>query len=83
MIKVLGKRVLLEPIKEDTSIGGIITTNTSENVYNESKVIAIGETVENIKLDDVVLYQEFSCNKINLDGKEYLIIHEDDILAIK
>lgn len=90
-IKPLSDRVLVqpEPAEEKTS-SGIIIPETAKEKPQEGKVIAAGPgKVENgnkidmsVKEGDKVLYGKYSGTEITLDGEEYLIMRESDILGI-
>ncbi len=90
-IKPLSDRVLVqpEPAEEKTS-SGIIIPDTAKEKPQEGTVVAAGPgKVENgtkidmsVKEGDVVLYGKYSGTEITLDGEEYLIMRESDILGI-
>ncbi len=91
-IKPLADRVLIEAIKEEEMSGGIILPETVHKERpQKGRVIAVGEgkkdengkTVDlSVKKGDVVLFTKYGPNEIKVDGKEYLIAKEDEILAI-
>jgi len=92
-IKPLADRVLIEPISaEEKTESGIILPDTAEKERPEQgKVIAVGpgrpdkhgEFIKmSVKKGDVVLFTKYGPNEIKVDGKEYLIAKEEDILAI-
>ena len=91
-IKPLGERVLVEPIKEDeVNKGGIIIPDSAKERPQEGKVIAVGTgkvddngkiVPFNVKVGDVVLMPKYGGTEVKMDGKEYQIMREDDILAI-
>lgn len=92
-IKPLGDRVLIEPMsKEEKTKSGIYLPETIDKERPEQgKVLAVGEGKINndgklikpsVKKGDVVLFTKYGPNEIKIDGKEYLIAREDDILAI-
>jgi len=90
-IKPLGDRVLVEPIEKEEKKGGIIIPDTAKEKPQEGKVIAIGpgrRTEDgkvlpmNVKVGDKVLYGKYSGTEVKIDDKNYLILHEDDILGI-
>lgn len=80
MMKVLGVKVLLEIIERKKEKDGIIIP---ENVEKECeyKVIGIGDLVEDLEVGDYVLLAKYTGTEISKDGKDYLIIDEDEILA--
>jgi chaperonin GroES len=92
-LKPLGDRVILEPVSEEKkSKGGIILPETVDKERPEKgKVIAIGpgkidesgkRIPMNVKKGDIVLFTKYGPNEVKIDGKEYLIAKEEDILAI-
>ncbi len=92
-IKPLSDHILIEPIKgEEKTSGGIFLPETAEKEKSEQgKVIATGPGKKtddgkiipmSIKPGDKVLFQKYGPNEIKVDGKEYLIAKEEDILAI-
>jgi chaperonin GroES len=92
-IKPLGDHILIEPIKEEEKTrGGIFLPDTaSKEKSEEGKVIAVGSGRKtddgkivpvSVRVGDRVLFQKYGPNEIKVDGKEYLIATENDILAI-
>ena len=91
-IKPLRDQVLLEPVREEKKRGGIILPETVEKERPEKgKVIAVGsgktdDKGKRIPLDvkkgDIVLFTKYGPHELKVDGKEYLIAEEKDILAI-
>ena len=89
-IQPLGDRVLVEPKKEaEEKIGSIIVPDTAKEKPQEGKVIAVGAgkyedgklVPLEVKVGDTVLYGKYSGTEITVDGKEYLIMRENDVLA--
>ncbi len=91
-IQPLADRVLVEPLKEgEQNKGGIIIPDTAKEKPQESTVIAVGtgkldddgkKMAFNVKKGDRVLMPKYGGTEVKIDGKEYQIIREDDILAI-
>lgn len=92
-IKPLADHILIEPIKEEEKTkSGILLPQTSEKEKPEQgKVIAVGtgkKTEEGkvipleVKVGQIVLFTKYGPNEIKVEGKEYLIAKEEDILAI-
>ena len=91
-IQPLNDHLLVEPLREEKKRGGIILPDTVEKERSEKgKVIAVGpgkrdKDSKRIPLDvkkgDIVLFTKYSPNEVKVDGKEYLVIREDDVLAI-
>jgi chaperonin GroES len=91
-IKPLGDRVVLEASeKEETTRSGIVLPDTAKEKPQEGRIIAAGpgrrldsgELVAlEVKVGDKVLYAKYAGTEVKLDGKEYLIVREADILAV-
>jgi len=91
-IKPLQDRVILKRIEEGEQIrGGIIIPDSAKEKPQEGEVIAVGEgkkldNGERVPLDikegDRVLFGKYAGTEIKLDGDEYLIMREDDILGV-
>ena len=91
-IKPLNDRVLVKRIETKESVkGGIIIPDTAKEKPQEGKVIAVGNgkvTDEgkkiplDVKAGDKILFGKYSGSEVKLDDKEYLIMREDDVLAI-
>ena len=86
-IKPLSDRVLVEPIEAETkTASGIIIPDNAKEKPQKGKVMAVGKgTKENpmtVKVGDSVLYGKYSGTGLKLEGKDYLIMSEKDILAI-
>ncbi len=95
-LKPLGERVLLEPLSKEELEGrtksGIVIPDTAEKERPEQgKVIAVGEGRRtedgkliplSLKKGQRVLFSKYGPSEIKVDGKEYLIAKEEDILAI-
>lgn len=91
-IRPLGDRVIVERLEEEEKVkGGIIIPDTAKEKPQQGKVIAVGtgKRLENgevrpleVKVNDRILFGKYSGTEIKLDDKEYLIMHEDDILGI-
>ncbi|MBI4837239.1 MAG: co-chaperone GroES [Candidatus Portnoybacteria bacterium] len=92
-IKPLVDRVVIEPISgEEKTASGIYLPETAEKERPEQgKIVATGPGKLNeknervpmgVKKGDVVLFTKYGPNEVKVDGKEYLIAREEDILAI-
>lgn len=83
MIKVLGKRVLIEELVEDIkSSGGIILGDTKNSAQKMGIVVSVGGEVEEVSLGDKVMFDGHRVSNIDLDGKTYLIMEENNILGV-
>lgn len=86
MLKPLHNYVLLEPLAEENkTVGGIIIPDSAAQKPSRATVIAIGTDEKiNVKPGDTVMFAKWaaSANEIKLDGKDYVILKETDILGI-
>jgi chaperonin GroES len=88
----LHDRVLIEPLEaEEKTAGGIIIPDTAKEKPMEGKVIAAGSgaraedgsiTPMDVKKGDRVLYGKWSGTEVKIDGKDYVIMKESDIMGI-
>ncbi|MBT7656284.1 MAG: co-chaperone GroES [Flavobacteriales bacterium] len=86
-IKPLADRVLVEPAAaETTTSSGIIIPDTAKEKPQKGTVVAVGPgTQENpitVKAGDQVLYGKYAGTELQHEGKDYLIMKENDLLAI-
>lgn len=91
-IKPLSNRVVLKNLEaEETTKGGIILTNASKEKPEIAEVIAVGEGEKTedgkvvpmtVKVGDKVIISKYTGTNVKLDGEDYIIVSEKDILAI-
>jgi chaperonin GroES len=86
-VKPIADRVLVEPAQaETTTASGIIIPDTAKEKPQRGIVVAVGNGKKDepmtVKAGDSVLYGKYSGTEISLEGKDYLIMRESDILAI-
>ena len=92
-IKPLADHILIESIKEEerTKTGILLPETAEKEKPEQGKVIAVGPGRKTsagkiipleVKVGDKVLFTKYGPNEIKVDGKEYLIAKEEDILAI-
>lgn len=86
-IKPLADRVIVQPAEaEQKTAGGIIIPDTAKEKPQRGTVVAAGpgkkDEPVSVKVGDTVLYGKYSGTEISLEGKDYLIMRESDILAI-
>lgn len=92
MIKPLGDRVIIELVeKEEKTASGIVLPDSAQETPQEGKVVAVGsgrlnDKGEKVALEiaegDHIIYSKFAGTEVEYEGAEYLILREDDILAI-
>lgn len=86
-IKPLSDRVLVLPnAAEEKTAGGLFIPDTAKEKPLMGKVVAVGPGTTDIKMEvkegDTVLYGKYAGTEINVDGTDYLIMKQSDILAI-
>ena len=91
-IRPLHDRVLVKRIEEsETRIGGIIIPDSAKEKPSQGEVIAVGDgkmledgkrAAVDVKAGDRILYGKYSGSDIRVDGEEYLIVREDEVLGI-
>ncbi|HMU96247.1 MAG TPA: co-chaperone GroES [Elusimicrobiota bacterium] len=91
-IRPLGDRVLVKPLdKEKQERGGLIIPDTAKEKPQEGEIVAAGKgkvsddgkvLPMDVKAGDRILYGKYSGTEIKIDGDDYLIMHQDDILGI-
>ena len=92
-VRPLHDRIIVERIDEgEQKVGGIIIPDTAKEKPQQGKVIAVGKgrvekdgkiTPLDVKANDTVLFGKYAGQEIKLDGVEYLIMKEEDVLAIQ
>ncbi|MCP8617830.1 co-chaperone GroES [Salirhabdus salicampi] len=92
MLKPLGDRVVIEVVEqEEKTSSGIVLPDSAKEKPQEGKVVAVGtgritDNGEKVALEvsegDRVVYSKYAGTEVKYDGKEYLILRENDILAI-
>ena len=91
-VRPLHDRILIRRIEEKETVkGGIIIPDTAKEKPQEGQVLAVGngKILENgtkvpldVKVGDKILFGKYSGTDIKIDGQEYLILREDEVLAI-
>lgn len=90
-IKPLGERVVIKKLEaEEKTKSGIVLTGTAKERPQEAEVVAVGPgaivdgnrvNIE-VKVGDKVLYSKYAGSEVKVDGEEYTILKQEDILAI-
>jgi chaperonin GroES len=86
--KPLKDRVLIEPMEaEEKTASGIIIPDSAKEKPQKGKVVAVGDGKKDepmtVKEGDTVVYGKYAGTEVTIDGKDYLIMREDDILLIE
>jgi chaperonin GroES len=92
LLRPLNDRILLERLEaEQKTAGGILIPDNAKEKPVEAKVVAVGngKILENgtrqplaVKAGDKVIFGKWSGSEVKIDGKEYLLVKEDEILAV-
>lgn len=91
-VRPLQDRVLVERLDEETkTAGGIIIPDTTKEKPSQGKVVAVGTGYRNqdgttrsleVKEGDTVIFGQYSGKEVKVEGHEYLIMKEDELLAV-
>jgi chaperonin GroES len=91
-IRPLGDRVVIKPMEaEETTKGGIILPDTAKEKPQKGKVLAVGtgRILDNgtrvpvdVREGDTVIFSKYGGSELKLDGEDYLVVSERDILAV-
>lgn len=82
-IKPLADRVVAEPIEaEAKTSSGLYLPGNAQEKPKVAKVVAVGPDVKSIKVGDDILYEDYSNTDVKVDGKKYIIVKEEKVLAI-
>jgi len=91
-IRPLHDRIIVQRLEEgEQHIGGIIIPDTAKEKPQQGKVLAVGNGKVNddgkrvpldVRAGDLILFGKYSGQEIKLEGEEYLIMKEDDVLAV-
>jgi chaperonin GroES len=91
-IRPLFDYLLIEPLSRETTLpSGIVIPDTVKEKPQEGKVISVGSGKRDddgnkipteVKAGDIVMYKKWGGTEIKIEGKEYLLVKEEDILAV-
>jgi chaperonin GroES len=86
-MKPINDRVVVKPAPaEEKTKGGIIIPDTAKEKPQRGEIVAVGPGKEGkaltVKVGDIVLYGKYAGQEMNLEGQDYLIMREDDILVV-
>jgi len=91
-VRPLHDRIIIERIEEgEQKVGGIIIPDSAKEKPQQGKVIAVGKgrvekdgkvTPLDVKAGDTILFGKYAGQEIKLDGNEYLIIREEEVLGV-
>ena len=83
----LGERVVLKPLAaEETTKSGIVLPGSEKEKPQQAEVVAVGPGTDDVKMEvkigDKVIYSKYAGTNVEIDDEEYIIVKQDDILAI-
>jgi chaperonin GroES len=91
-VRPLHDRIIVQRLEDsEQRVGGIIIPDTAKEKPQQGKVIAVGKgriekdgkiTPLDVKKDDTVLFGKYAGQEIKIDGSEYLIIREEEVLGV-
>ena len=90
-LRPLGDKVVIKVKDEEVkTVGGIVLPGSAQEKPQQGTVVAVGtgEIIDgkkvplDVKVNDQVIYSKYSGNEVKIDGEEFLIIRQADILAI-
>ena len=91
-IRPLHDRIIVERLEEESkTAGGLIIPDTAKEKPQKGKIIAAGKgkvtedgkiLTLDVKVGDLILFGKYSGSEIKVDGKEYLMMREDDVLGV-
>ena len=90
LVPLFDRVVLKQLVAEETTKSGLILTTSAQEKPQEAEVIAVGpggmvdgkEVTMQVKPGDKVIYSKYAGNEVKLEGEEYIIVRQNDILAI-
>ncbi len=91
-IKPLFDYLLIEPLEKETTLpSGIVIPDSAKEKPQEGKIVASGPGVKDkngklipmeVSVDDVVVYKKWGGTEIKVDGKDYILVKQEDLLAV-
>ena len=82
-IHPLADRVVLQQLDaEETTASGLILPDSAKEKPAEGKIVAVGTKVKEVKVGDIVLYSKYGPTEVKIDGKDLLVLKEEEIMAI-
>jgi chaperonin GroES len=82
-LQPLADRIVMEQLDaEEKTASGIVLPDSAKEKPKMAKVLAVGKDVKEVKAGDTVLYKSYGPDDVKVDGHEYLIGKEEDLLAI-
>ncbi len=82
-LQPLADRIVMEQLAaEETTASGIVLPGSAQEKPKMATILAAGKDVKEVKTGDQVIYKSYGPDEVTVDGKDYLVAKEEDILAI-
>lgn len=82
-IRPLGDKIVaIKPNTKPQTASGIYLPDSAQEKSVAARVVAVGPEVKAIKKDDYIVYKEYTTTDLKINNQEYLILKEEDVLAI-
>jgi chaperonin GroES len=82
-IKPLADYALIELLEKETTLpSGIVIPDTAKEKPQEGKIVSVGPEVKEVKKGDTVIFKKWGGTEVDIEGKEYLLVKEEDVLAV-
>ena len=90
LVPLSDRVVLKQVVAEETTKSGIILTSASQEKPQEAEIVAVGpggmvdgkEVTMQVKVGQKVIYSKYAGTEVKLDGEEFIIVRQNDILAV-
>ena len=81
--KPLGERVLVKRTEvENKTASGIYIPDNAKEKPHTAEVVAIGNKVEDVKVGDIIVFEQYRGTEIKLEGKDYLVLNVENIIGV-
>jgi chaperonin GroES len=82
-LQPLADRIVATPVEAASkTAGGLLLPDTAKEKPQAAQVTAVGKDVKEVKVGDQILHSEYGPNRVKIDDQEYLLMKEEDVLAI-
>jgi chaperonin GroES len=81
-INPLDDRIVAQQLEAQTkTASGLFLPDSAQEKPKVAAVLAVGPNVKGVKVGDNILYKEYSATEVKVDGEQYLLVKEEDVLA--
>jgi chaperonin GroES len=81
-LKPLADRIVaVKEAAQNKTAAGLYLPDSAKEKSAVAKVLAVGTDVKEVKAGDKIIYKEYSTTEVKIDGTEYLLVREEDVLA--